>query len=113
VQPPTVAGHAEAAREVAEVVVVLVVARGVAAHVDPSESSKGLKPTVFHFIDQALQTMDGSTGLILNMYSPPPRRACRARTRRWAARRAVALQVAFERQTLKPVLHLIGYRLWV
>jgi hypothetical protein len=27
--------------------------------------------------------------------------------------RAVALQVAFERQTLKPVLRLIGYRLWV
>jgi hypothetical protein len=25
---------------------------------------------------------------------------------------AVALQVAFERQTLKPVFHLIGYRLW-
>jgi hypothetical protein len=27
--------------------------------------------------------------------------------------RDVALQVAFERQTLKPVFHLIGYRLWV
>jgi hypothetical protein len=26
---------------------------------------------------------------------------------------AVALQVPFERQTLKPVFHLIGYRLWV
>jgi hypothetical protein len=25
----------------------------------------------------------------------------------------VALQVPFERQTLKPVFHLIGYRLWV
>jgi hypothetical protein len=25
----------------------------------------------------------------------------------------VALQVAFERQTLKPVFQLIGYRLWV
>jgi hypothetical protein len=25
----------------------------------------------------------------------------------------VALQVAFERQTLKPVFHLIEYRLWV
>ena len=25
----------------------------------------------------------------------------------------VALQVVFERQTLKPVFHLIGYRLWV
>jgi hypothetical protein len=25
----------------------------------------------------------------------------------------VALQVAFERQTLKAVFHLIGYRLWV
>jgi hypothetical protein len=24
----------------------------------------------------------------------------------------VALQVAFERQTLKPAFHLIGYRLW-
>jgi hypothetical protein len=28
-------------------------------------------------------------------------------------RRFVALQVAFERQTLKSVFHLIGYRLWV
>jgi hypothetical protein len=27
--------------------------------------------------------------------------------------RVVAVQVAFERQTLKPVFHLIGYRLWV
>jgi hypothetical protein len=27
--------------------------------------------------------------------------------------RSVALQVAFERQTLKPVFHLIGFRLWV
>jgi hypothetical protein len=27
--------------------------------------------------------------------------------------RGVALQVAFERQTLKPVFHSIGYRLWV
>jgi hypothetical protein len=27
--------------------------------------------------------------------------------------RVVALQVAFERQTLKPVFQLIGYRLWV
>jgi hypothetical protein len=26
--------------------------------------------------------------------------------------RVVALQFAFERQTLKPVFHLIGYRLW-
>jgi hypothetical protein len=26
---------------------------------------------------------------------------------------AVALQVAFERRILKPVFHLIGYRLWV
>jgi hypothetical protein len=26
---------------------------------------------------------------------------------------AAALQVAFERQTLKPVFHFIGYRLWV
>jgi hypothetical protein len=30
-----------------------------------------------------------------------------------AAAFAVALQVAFERQTLKPVFQLIGYRLWV
>ena len=27
--------------------------------------------------------------------------------------RCVALQVEFERQNLKPVFHLIGYRLWV
>jgi hypothetical protein len=30
-----------------------------------------------------------------------------------AGARGVALQVAFEKQTLKPVFHLIGYRLWV
>jgi hypothetical protein len=30
-----------------------------------------------------------------------------------SASRAVAVQVAFERQTLKPVFHLIGYSLWV
>jgi hypothetical protein len=30
-----------------------------------------------------------------------------------AADRGVALQVEFERQTLKPVFHLIGVRLWV
>jgi hypothetical protein len=29
-----------------------------------------------------------------------------------ALRRTVALQVAFERQTLKAVFHLIGVRLW-
>jgi hypothetical protein len=28
-------------------------------------------------------------------------------------RRGVALQIAIERQTLKPVFRLIGYRLWV
>jgi hypothetical protein len=28
-------------------------------------------------------------------------------------RLVVALQVEFERQTLKPVFHFIGYRLWV
>jgi hypothetical protein len=28
-------------------------------------------------------------------------------------RRCVAVQVAFERHILKPVFHLIGYRLWV
>jgi hypothetical protein len=28
-------------------------------------------------------------------------------------RRVVALQVAFDRQTLKPVFHSIGVRLWV
>jgi hypothetical protein len=31
----------------------------------------------------------------------------------WVVLHAVALQVAFERQILKPVFHLIGYRLWV
>jgi hypothetical protein len=32
---------------------------------------------------------------------------------RRAPDRCVALQVAFERQILKPVFHSIGYRLWV
>jgi hypothetical protein len=44
---------------------------------------------------------------------PSVRPAARTRRRRELRRRAVALQVAFERQTLKPVFHLIGYRLWV
>jgi hypothetical protein len=35
------------------------------------------------------------------------------RSRRRRRLLAVALQVAFERQTLKPVFHLRGYRLWV
>jgi hypothetical protein len=30
-----------------------------------------------------------------------------------ASHRGIALQVAFERQILKPVFHLIGFRLWV
>jgi hypothetical protein len=42
---------------------------------------------------------------------------CRAPPRELAAERAghlgLALQVEFERQTLKPVFHLIGFRLWV
>jgi hypothetical protein len=32
---------------------------------------------------------------------------------RGLARLDVALKVAFERQTLKPIFYLIGYRLWV
>jgi hypothetical protein len=40
----------------------------------------------------------------------PPRDAERAEL---AGLLGVALQVEFERQTLKPVFHLIGYRLWV
>jgi hypothetical protein len=38
-----------------------------------------------------------------------PRRECR---REQQQHRGVALQVEFERQTLKPGFHLIGYRLW-
>jgi hypothetical protein len=34
-------------------------------------------------------------------------------SRKASTSRAVALQVAFERRILKPVFHLIGYRLWV
>jgi hypothetical protein len=33
--------------------------------------------------------------------------------RSFAVARSVALQVAFERQILKPVFHLTCYRLWV
>jgi hypothetical protein len=36
-----------------------------------------------------------------------------ATSARLVSSHCVALQVAFERQTLKPVFHLIGYRLWV
>jgi hypothetical protein len=41
------------------------------------------------------------------------RRQRRALPAREEPGRGVALQVAFERQILKPVFHLIGYRLWV
>jgi hypothetical protein len=44
-----------------------------------------------------------------NTRSQPPARGVAGTGRP----RGVALQVAFERQTLKPVFHLIGYRLWV
>jgi hypothetical protein len=44
------------------------------------------------------------------------RATCQGRPRGTRSRsrgaRGVALQVAFERQTLKPAFHLIGYRLW-
>jgi hypothetical protein len=39
-------------------------------------------------------------------------RGQRRRRRRLQQHRGAALQVAFERQTLKPVFHLIGFRLW-
>jgi hypothetical protein len=53
--------------------------------------------------------------------APPRGFPLRQRARRAEARdvqhvlrtRAVALQVEFERQILKPVFHLIGFRLWV
>jgi hypothetical protein len=45
--------------------------------------------------------------------SPPPTVLGSVRNGTAAPFPAVALQVAFERQTLKPVFHLIGYRLWV
>jgi hypothetical protein len=45
-----------------------------------------------------------STDVQMSTCTAPPMRA--------ALLPAVALQVAFERQTLKPVFHLIGYRLW-
>jgi hypothetical protein len=44
---------------------------------------------------------------------PRPRIRRRGKRRRRTGTLLVALQVAFERQTLKPVFHLIGYRLWV
>jgi hypothetical protein len=43
--------------------------------------------------------------LNFNLYSPTSESA--------AYTHGVALQVAFERQTLEPAFHLIGYRLWV
>jgi hypothetical protein len=42
-----------------------------------------------------------------------PRLAAQGQGRERHCARGVALQVASERQTLKPVFHLIGYRLWV
>jgi hypothetical protein len=50
---------------------------------------------------------NGSTAF--NMYSP----TAQGDNLPSPALRDVALQVAFERHTLKPVFHLIGYRLWV
>jgi hypothetical protein len=46
--------------------------------------------------------------VVVQVADPPRRRLPLRRSLR-----VVALQVAFERQTLKPVFHLIGYRLWV
>jgi hypothetical protein len=92
--------------------------RFVAAHVDPFES-KGLKPG-YHVTPvsrvetrrvQAMCKLDSRT------YTAPPvvelGDDLRQRPLDAEAHLAVALQVAFERQTLKPVFHLIGYRLWV
>jgi hypothetical protein len=52
---------------------------------------------------------------VMQSYTQPYRVRARRRValRRVQQHRDVALQVAFERQTLKPVFHLIGYRLWV
>jgi hypothetical protein len=49
-----------------------------------------------------------------NLYSAPPVQLLEGRgDGPLGVHRAVALHVAFERQTLKPVFHLIGYRLWL
>jgi hypothetical protein len=52
-------------------------------------------------------------GQLDSMCSAPPHILRAAGTRPGLPARGVALQAAFERQTLKPVFHLIGYRLWV
>jgi hypothetical protein len=100
--PPAVAdAHAHGAR------------RGVAVHVTFGRKGlkpgfslyrlKGWKPRAFNprvncIHIQRLQPRRGE---------PEPRGVAHLQTR------DVALQVAFERQTLKPVFHLIGVRLWV
>jgi hypothetical protein len=59
-------------------------------------------------------SLGGATGTLISP-APNPRSAAStaALAKPPAMPLSVALQVAFERQTLKPVFHLIGYRLWV
>jgi hypothetical protein len=67
---------------------------------------QGLKP------GQALSSYGSTTGF--NLYRP--HRGAQRRVLRLlldVRRLDVALQVEFERQILKPVFHLIGFRLWV
>jgi hypothetical protein len=68
-------------------------------------------------VTRRFQAMGLTNGF--NLYSPAVARA-NLQLHRMTSRRGgvlilldVALQVAFERQKLKPVFHLIGYRLWV
>ena len=81
---------------------------------------EGLKPGAFKVGNQAVLSMfetrrfscleircfqaTGQLDWIQCVVQPAPPRRCG---------RGVALQVEFERQILKPVFHLIGYRLWV
>jgi hypothetical protein len=83
--------------------------------------AKGLKPR-YHISVSRIET--GAFKLWVNciqqLYIPHPDAARggdglapQRRDEESVISRGVALQVAFERQILKPVLHLTGFRLWV
>jgi hypothetical protein len=67
--------------------------------------AQGLKPGAFNRRVNWIQLVHSPAAILENnVYR---------RLARLGQSRDVALQVAFERQTLKPFFHLIGYRLWL
>jgi hypothetical protein len=88
--------------------------RGVAVQAECKEEI--LKPPDFYFTGSRVETRRfQATGRLDATCTQPHRERLRVGECRGTIRRrgrAVALQVAFERQILKPGFHYIGYRLW-